>query len=189
MPSPRSRPRGDRDYDQPHHRGHLPDRRGAARLHRADRHLGNTKTRDYVIRREFDVSEGDPYNRVLIDRAERRLRNLGFFKTVHDHHRAGLGARQGHHQRGRRGAVDGRVLGRRRLSTPAASSPRCRWRRRTSSAAASSSRSRSAPARTSRTTTFPSPTPISSATASRRLRRQRRSRTRMASATGRSTRR
>ena len=44
--------------------------------------FGNTKTRDYVIRREFDVAEGDAYNRVLIDRAERRLRNLGFFKTV-----------------------------------------------------------------------------------------------------------
>lgn len=44
--------------------------------------VGNTTTRDYVIRREFDISEGDPYNRVLIDRAERRLRNLGFFSSV-----------------------------------------------------------------------------------------------------------
>ena len=43
---------------------------------------GNTRTRDYVIRREFDVSEGDPYNRALINRAERRLRNLGYFKEV-----------------------------------------------------------------------------------------------------------
>jgi outer membrane protein insertion porin family len=43
---------------------------------------GNTRTRDYVIRREFDVAEGDPYNRALINRAERRLRNLGFFKEV-----------------------------------------------------------------------------------------------------------
>ncbi len=43
---------------------------------------GNTRTRDYVIRREFDISEGDAYNRALIDRAERRLRNLDFFKTV-----------------------------------------------------------------------------------------------------------
>ncbi|QFU16414.1 outer membrane protein assembly factor BamA [Microvirga thermotolerans] len=43
---------------------------------------GNTRTRDYVIRREFDLGEGDPYNRVLIDRAERRLNNLGYFKTV-----------------------------------------------------------------------------------------------------------
>jgi outer membrane protein insertion porin family len=43
---------------------------------------GNTRTRDYVIRREFDISEGDPYNRALIDRAERRIKNLNFFKSV-----------------------------------------------------------------------------------------------------------
>jgi outer membrane protein insertion porin family len=43
---------------------------------------GNTRTRDYVIRREFDVSEGDPYNRALVNRAERRLRNLGYFKEI-----------------------------------------------------------------------------------------------------------
>jgi outer membrane protein insertion porin family len=43
---------------------------------------GNTRTQDYVIRREFDVAEGDAYNRFLIDRAERRLRNLGFFRAV-----------------------------------------------------------------------------------------------------------
>jgi outer membrane protein insertion porin family len=43
---------------------------------------GNTRTRDYVIRREFDISEGDAYNRALVDRAERRLNNLDFFKSV-----------------------------------------------------------------------------------------------------------
>ena len=43
---------------------------------------GNTRTRDYVIRREFDIAEGDPYNRALIDRAERRIKNLNFFKSV-----------------------------------------------------------------------------------------------------------
>ncbi|EHR03638.1 outer membrane protein assembly factor BamA [Bradyrhizobium sp. WSM471] len=43
---------------------------------------GNTRTRDYVIRREFDVSEGDAYNRALVDRAERRLKNLDYFKSV-----------------------------------------------------------------------------------------------------------
>jgi outer membrane protein insertion porin family len=43
---------------------------------------GNTRTRDYVIRREFDIAEGDAYNRALIDRAERRLKNLNYFKTV-----------------------------------------------------------------------------------------------------------
>jgi outer membrane protein insertion porin family len=43
---------------------------------------GNGKTRDYVIRREFDLMEGDAYNRALIDRAERHLKALDYFKTV-----------------------------------------------------------------------------------------------------------
>jgi outer membrane protein insertion porin family len=43
---------------------------------------GNTRTRDYVIRRELDINEGDPYNRALLDRAERRIKNLNFFKDV-----------------------------------------------------------------------------------------------------------
>jgi len=43
---------------------------------------GNTRTRDYVIRREFDIAEGDAYNKALIDRAERRLKNLNYFKSV-----------------------------------------------------------------------------------------------------------
>lgn len=43
---------------------------------------GNTRTRDYVIRREFDLAEGDAYNRALVERAERRLKNLDYFKTV-----------------------------------------------------------------------------------------------------------
>ncbi len=43
---------------------------------------GNTRTRDYVIRREFEIGEGDAYNKVLVDRAERRLNNLGYFKKV-----------------------------------------------------------------------------------------------------------
>jgi outer membrane protein insertion porin family len=43
---------------------------------------GNTKTKDDVIRREFDFGEGDAYNRALVDRAERRLKALGYFKSV-----------------------------------------------------------------------------------------------------------
>jgi outer membrane protein insertion porin family len=43
---------------------------------------GNIKTRDEVIRREFDVGEGDAYNRALIDRGERHLKALGYFKSV-----------------------------------------------------------------------------------------------------------
>jgi len=45
--------------------------------------VGNTRTRDYVIRREFDIGEGDPYNHAMIEAAERRLNNLGYFKKVH----------------------------------------------------------------------------------------------------------
>ena len=43
---------------------------------------GNTRTRDYVIRREFDIAEGDAFNRVLIDRAKRRLELLNYFSSV-----------------------------------------------------------------------------------------------------------
>ncbi len=43
---------------------------------------GNTRTRDYVIRREFDLGEGDAFNKILVDKAERRLKNLEYFKTV-----------------------------------------------------------------------------------------------------------
>ena len=43
---------------------------------------GNTVTHDEVIRREFDVAEGDAYNRGLIDAAERRLKQLPPFKSV-----------------------------------------------------------------------------------------------------------
>ena len=43
---------------------------------------GNSKTRDDVIRREFEFVEGDAYNRALVDRGKRRLEQLGYFKTV-----------------------------------------------------------------------------------------------------------
>ena len=51
--------------------------------------IGNTRTRDFVIRREFDIGEGDPYNHVMIERAERRLNALGYFKKVHISNRPG----------------------------------------------------------------------------------------------------
>jgi outer membrane protein insertion porin family len=50
---------------------------------------GNTRTRDYVIRREFDIAEGDAYNKTLVDRAERRLKNLNYFKTIKISNRPG----------------------------------------------------------------------------------------------------
>jgi outer membrane protein insertion porin family len=44
--------------------------------------VGNYRTEDYVIRREFRVAEGDAYNKIMIDQARQRLVGLGFFKDV-----------------------------------------------------------------------------------------------------------
>jgi len=43
---------------------------------------GNTRTKDYVIRREFRLVEGDAYNRLLVKNARKRLQRLGFFEKV-----------------------------------------------------------------------------------------------------------
>ena len=43
---------------------------------------GNERTRDFVIRREFDIAEGDAFNQVLIQRAKKRLEALNFFEKV-----------------------------------------------------------------------------------------------------------
>jgi outer membrane protein insertion porin family len=44
--------------------------------------VGNTQTLDYVIRRELGISEGDAYNRALVDRSKNQIKALGFFKNV-----------------------------------------------------------------------------------------------------------
>jgi outer membrane protein insertion porin family len=44
--------------------------------------IGNTRTLDKVIRREFRLVEGDAFNRVLVDRSRTRIKALGFFKDV-----------------------------------------------------------------------------------------------------------
>jgi len=44
--------------------------------------IGNTRTLDKVIRRELRLVEGDAYNRILIDRARRRLTALDFFEKI-----------------------------------------------------------------------------------------------------------
>jgi len=76
------RPRGDRDYEHKLINLTFVVEEGTrAYIERINIH-GNTRTRDYVIRREFDIGEGDAYNRALIDRAERRLKNLNYFKSV-----------------------------------------------------------------------------------------------------------
>ncbi|MBB3949837.1 outer membrane protein insertion porin family [Aureimonas jatrophae] len=75
-------PRGDRDFTN--HTisiNYVIDQGPRAYVERLEIR-GNTKTRDYVIRREFDVSEGDAFNQVLVQRAKKRLEGLRFFKSV-----------------------------------------------------------------------------------------------------------
>lgn len=43
---------------------------------------GNTKTRDFVIRRELEFAEGDPFNRALVVRGRKNIDGLGFFSAV-----------------------------------------------------------------------------------------------------------
>ncbi|MFN3614011.1 MAG: outer membrane protein assembly factor BamA [Rubrimonas sp.] len=43
---------------------------------------GNTRTLDRVIRRQFDIVEGDAFNSREVDRARQRIRGLGYFSTV-----------------------------------------------------------------------------------------------------------
>ena len=43
---------------------------------------GNSRTLDSVIRREIQLVEGDPFNRLKIKRSEKNIINLGFFKNV-----------------------------------------------------------------------------------------------------------
>ncbi len=43
---------------------------------------GNVRTLDEVVRREFRLTEGDPYNSSKLQRSEQRINNLGFFEKV-----------------------------------------------------------------------------------------------------------
>ncbi len=43
---------------------------------------GNVRTLDQVIRREFRLAEGDPYNTNQLKRSKERINNLGFFSRV-----------------------------------------------------------------------------------------------------------
>lgn len=43
---------------------------------------GNTKTRDFVVRRELAFGEGDPFNRSMVVRGRDAIQNLGFFSKV-----------------------------------------------------------------------------------------------------------
>ena len=44
--------------------------------------VGNVRTTDEVIRREFEFAEGDAYNAALVQRTERNIRALDFFASV-----------------------------------------------------------------------------------------------------------
>ena len=44
--------------------------------------VGNTRTEDRVIRRELRLFEGDAFNRILVERARRRLTSLDFFEKI-----------------------------------------------------------------------------------------------------------
>jgi outer membrane protein insertion porin family len=43
---------------------------------------GNTKSRDFVIRRELEFGEGDPFNRSMVIRGRNNIEALGFFSNV-----------------------------------------------------------------------------------------------------------
>ncbi|MDR3533114.1 MAG: outer membrane protein assembly factor BamA [Rhodopila sp.] len=44
--------------------------------------VGNTRTKDKVIRREFRLAEGDPYSAEAVRRSKTRLTDLGYFQSV-----------------------------------------------------------------------------------------------------------
>ncbi len=44
--------------------------------------FGNNITRENVIRNQFEVDEGDPYNEILVNKTQNNLKSLGFFKSV-----------------------------------------------------------------------------------------------------------
>ena len=75
-------PRGDRSFtNDTYSVNYEIDQGMKAYIERIDI-VGNTRTRDYVIRREFDLAEGDAYNREMIARTKRRLEALGYFSSV-----------------------------------------------------------------------------------------------------------
>jgi len=43
---------------------------------------GNVRTLDKVIRREFSLAEGDPFNKTKLAKSEQSIRDLGYFETV-----------------------------------------------------------------------------------------------------------
>ena len=56
--------------------------------------VDNTRTLDSVIRREFELVEGDAFNQLKLDRSVRNVRNLGYFSKVDVQNIKGSGADQ-----------------------------------------------------------------------------------------------
>ena len=78
-------------------------------------------TRDKVIRREFRLAEGDPFNSVRVKRSRDRIQSLGFFQeNLEIEQDPGLGAGPGHPRRRRRGEGDRRAAAVGRLLEPRA---------------------------------------------------------------------
>ena len=44
--------------------------------------IDNSRTQDRVVRREFELVEGDAFNQLKLDRSIRNIRNLGYFREV-----------------------------------------------------------------------------------------------------------
>src|SRR5690606_6885486 len=75
-------PRGDRDFDSRTISVVYSIDQGSRTYIQRIEIRGNSRTRDYVIRREFDISEGDAFNQALVQRAKKRLENLDYFTSV-----------------------------------------------------------------------------------------------------------
>ena len=69
--------------------------------------VNNVRTLDSVIRREFEIIEGDAFNQLKLDRSIRNVRNLGFFSDVSVRNIVGSFRRADDHRADGRGTVTG----------------------------------------------------------------------------------
>ncbi len=51
--------------------------------------LGNNITQESVVRNQFEIDEGDPYNEILINKTINNIKNLNFFKSVNSEIKTG----------------------------------------------------------------------------------------------------
>ena len=133
--------------------------------------VGNTRTQDFVIRREFDLAEGDAFNRVLVDRAKRRLEQPAIFQIASaSPTRPAPPPTASMHERVRRGRLD-RQHRRSAAAGPRSATASFSMHRphgaQLPRAAASRSRSAARSARSAARSISRSPSPISSGDGSR----------------------